>query len=149
MSSPFTIKLFGVRIAIIIFAFAALSLGASQSPRLGIVNSGFRGEWIPLKAVCPTSPLRLKIDASVVTFINGEDRAEYRKLDQCLSCMGHDVQNIALLTTDAQGDSPFTIYLDGSKKINSIQVDFGNDKALGRRFPFGTASLKKCVKPAH
>lgn len=149
MLGPLTTKLSGVRIAVIIIASAVVTLGVTQNPRLGIVDAGFRGEWIPQKAICAVSPLRLKIDASGVTFANGEDRAEYRKLDQCLSCMGHDVQNITMLTTDAQGDSPFTIYLDGSKKINSIQVDFGNDKALGRRFPFGTASLKKCVKPAH
>jgi hypothetical protein len=54
------------------------------------------------------------------------------------------VENITLLTTDAQGDSPFTIYLDGSKKRASVQVYFDNDKKLAARFPFGKAALKKC-----
>ena len=70
-------------------------------------------------------------------------RAEYRKLEQCFTCMGRDVQNITLLSTDAMGDSPWTIYLDGSKKTPSVTVEFG-DKKLGPRFPFGKAALKKC-----
>ena len=50
--------------------------------------------------------------------------------------------NITLLTTDAMGDSPFTIYLDESKKA-ALQVEFP-DRKLGARFPFGAGALKKC-----
>lgn len=144
MFCPFTRKPALVKTAIFVFAFAALTFGATQT-RLGIVDVKFRGEWVPAKAVCASSPLKLKIAASVVTFINGDDRAEFPRLDQCFSCMGHDVENITLLTTDAQGDSPFSIYLDGSKKRAVVSVDFSNDKKLGNRFPFGTAMLKKCM----
>jgi hypothetical protein len=69
---------------------------------------------------------------------------EFRKLDQCFTCMGRDVENITILSTDAMGDSPFMIYLDGSKKKASLTVDFSNDQKLAARFPFGKAALKKC-----
>lgn len=109
----------------------------------GSVEAAFRGEWVPAKARC-TSPLKVVIGPNVVTFVKGADRAEFRKLEQCFSCMGHDVENITLLSTDARGDSPFMIYLDASKKKVGVKVDFPNDKKLGARFPFGTATLKKC-----
>jgi hypothetical protein len=131
------------RVAAFVLTFAALAFGTRQEMTGGSVAAEFRGEWAPARAGC-ASTLRLKIDADVVTFVKGADRAEYRKLDQCFSCAGHDVENVTLLTTDAQGDSPFTIYLDGSKKRPSVQVYFDNDKKLAARFPFGKASLKKC-----
>jgi hypothetical protein len=59
--------------------------------------------------------------------------------------MGRDVQNVTLLSTDAMGDSPFMITLDGSGKAPRTSVDFSNDSKLGARFPLGTAALKKCV----
>ena len=132
-----------LRAATSVFAFSALSFGMPQSMTGGSVAAEFRGEWVPAKAAC-TSPLRLKIEAQTVTFVKGTDRAEYRKLEQCFTCAGHDVENVTLLSTDAMGDSPFTIYLDGSKKKLSVQVYFDNDKKLAARFPFGKASLKKC-----
>jgi hypothetical protein len=132
-----------LRAATSVFAFSALAFGMPQSMTGGSVANEFRGEWVSAKAAC-TSPLKLKIEAQVVTFVKGTDRAEYRRLDQCFSCAGRDVENVTLLTTDAMGDSPFTIYLDGSKKKLSVQVYFDNDKKLAARFPFGKASLKKC-----
>ncbi|HEX8423275.1 MAG TPA: hypothetical protein VF634_07685 [Pyrinomonadaceae bacterium] len=132
-----------LRTAASVFALAALALGMPRATAEVTVAAEFRGEWVPAKAAC-TSPLRLKIDAQMVTFVRGTDRAEYRKLDQCFSCAGRDVENVTLLTTDAMGDSPFTIYLDGSKKKLSVQVYFDNDKKLAARFPFGKALLKKC-----
>lgn len=131
------------QLAKLFFAIAALTFGTPQTMTGGSVAAEFRGEWVPAKAAC-TSPLRLKIDSNMVTFVKGDDRAEFRKLDQCFSCAGRDVENITWLSTDAMGDSPFTIYLDGSKKKLAVQVDFSNDKKLGARFPFGKASLKKC-----
>jgi hypothetical protein len=129
--------------AAFVFALATLVFGTTQTMTGGSVAPAFRGEWVPAKAGC-TSSLKLVVEPNVVTFVKGADRAEYRKLDQCFSCAGHDVENVTLLTTDAQGDSPFTIYLDGSKKKPSIEVYFDNDKKLAARFPFGKASLKKC-----
>ena len=108
------------------------------------VAAGFHGAWVPASAAC-TSPLKLVIEANVVTFVNGTQRAEYRQLEQCFTCMGRDVDNITLLSTDAMGDSPFLIYLDASKKKATVRVDFSNDKKLGTRFPFGTPPLKKCA----
>jgi hypothetical protein len=131
------------RIAASAIAFAALTLGTSQTMTGGSVAAQFRGEWVPANAAC-TSPLRLIIEPNAVTFVKGADRAEYRKLEQCFSCMGRDVENVTLLSTDAMGDSPFTIYLDGSKKKVKLSVDASNDKKLQARFPFGTAALKKC-----
>jgi hypothetical protein len=61
-----------------------------------------------------------------------------------LHLYGPGLENITWLTTDAMGDSPFIIYLDGSKKKASVQVDFSNDKRPGSRFPFGAGTLKKC-----
>jgi hypothetical protein len=130
------------RIAASVFAFAALTFGSPQGMTGGSVAVAFRGEWVPARARC-TSPLKLIIEPTVVTFVKGADRAEYRKLDQCFACAGHDVENVTLLSTDAMGDSPFTLYLDGSKKKPAVEALF-NDKKLGARFPFGTASLKKC-----
>lgn len=125
------------------FALAALAFGAPQTMTGGSVAAAFRGEWVPAKALC-TSPLRLVIGPDVVTFVKGADREEFRKLEQCFTCMGHEVENITLLSTDAMGDSPFMIYLDGSKRKPAAHVEFPNDKKLGERFPFGAASLKKC-----
>jgi hypothetical protein len=76
--------------------------------------------------------------------VNGAQRAEYRQLEQCFACMGRDVGNVTLLSTEAMGDSPFLLYLDASKKKPSVRTDFSNDKKLGGRFPFGTAALKHC-----
>jgi hypothetical protein len=41
------------------------------------VAEPFRGSWVPAKASCD-SPLKLVIDAQVVTFVNGAQRAEFR-----------------------------------------------------------------------
>ena len=120
-----------------------LASPASQTMTGGGVAAEFRGEWVPAKAAC-TSQLKLIIEERTVIFVKGSNRAEFRKLDQCFSCMGHDVENITLLSTDAMGDSPFMIYLDGSKKKLAVTVDFSNDKELGKRFPFGAGTLKKC-----
>ena len=130
------------QVATVCCAVAALTFGTSQMTG-GSVAVKFRGEWVPAKAAC-TSTLRLKIDSNAVTFMKGTDRAEFRKLEQCFSCAGHDVEDVTLLTTDAMGDSPFTIYLDGSKKKPFVQEVLYNDKKLGARFPFGTGALKKC-----
>ena len=129
-------------------ALAAISLCAAVTPIFsqmtgGEVEAKFRGEWVPAKARC-TSPLRVIIEPNAVTFVKDTDRAEFRKLDQCFTCMGHDVQDITILSTDAMGDSPFMIYLDGSKKTATLTVEFPNDKKLGARFPFGKLALKKC-----
>ena len=109
----------------------------------GSVEAKFRGTWVPASAAC-TSPLKLVIEANRVTFVNGAQRAEYRQLEQCFTCMGRDVDNVTLLSTDAMGDSPFLIYLDASKKQAAVRTDFSNDKKLGGRFPFGPAALKPC-----
>lgn len=131
------------RIAITWLAVAALAGAAAQAMTGGSVEARFRGDWVPAKAAC-NSPLKLVIDANVVAFVNGAQRVEFRKLEQCFSCMGRDVQNVTLLSTDAMGDSPFMITLDGSKKKAVASVDFSNDNKLGSRFPLGTAALKKC-----
>ena len=123
---------------------ATLAGATAHAMTGGSVAAGFRGAWVPASAAC-TSPLKLVIDANVVTFVNGAQRVEYRQLEQCFTCMGRDVDNVTLLSTDAMGDSPFLIYLDASKKKATVRVDFSNDKTLGTRFPFGTAALKKCV----
>ena len=110
----------------------------------GSVHSGFLGEWVPTAAAC-TSPLKLVIDAHSVTFVNGAQRADFRKLEQCFSCAGRDVQGVTMLSTDAMGDSPFMITLDESRKgRKTMSVDFSNDKQLAARFPFGKGGLKRC-----
>jgi hypothetical protein len=126
-----------------LLALAALACANAEAMTGGGVAAAFRGEWVAAKAAC-TAPLRLQIAADTVTFVNGSLRVEFRKLEQCFSCMGRDVQNITLLTTDAMGDSPFTITLDGSRKAPAASIDFSNDKSLGKRFPFGPANLKRC-----
>ncbi|MEP7301012.1 MAG: hypothetical protein ABI699_05740 [Caldimonas sp.] len=129
-------------------AAAALALlvlsGAASSAPGDSVAAPFRGTWVPARSAC-TAPLQLVIDANVVTFVNGAEKAEFKKLDQCHSCMGHDVQNVSLLSTEAMGDSPFMITLDGTRKGRpGVSVDLGNDKKLAQRFPLGTGALKKC-----
>jgi hypothetical protein len=130
------------KVAAFLFTFAALAFGMRQEMTGGSVAEKFRGEWVPSRAAC-TSPLRVVIEANRVTFVKGADRAEYDKLDQCFACAGHDVENVTLLTTDAQGDSPFTLYLDGSKRRPSVEALF-NDEKLAARFPLGKAPLRKC-----
>ena len=124
-------------------ALSALACCAAQAMTGGSVEAKFRGEWVPAKVACD-SPLRLVIDANRVAFVNGAQTAEYRKLEQCFSCMGRDVQNTTLLSTDAAGDSPWTITLDGSKKIPAVSVAIGKPENLGARFPFGDKALQKC-----
>ena len=130
------------RIATSAFALAALASSAALAMTGGSVEAKFRGDWVPAKAAC-NSPLRMVIDANLVAFVNGSQRQEFRKLEQCFSCMGHDVQGITLLSTDAMGDSPWTVTMDGSKK-SKVAVSVALDKHLAARFPLGTAALKKC-----
>jgi hypothetical protein len=104
----------------------------------------FRGVYVPAKASCD-APVKLMLDAHLVTFVNGTQRAEFAKLEQCFSCMGVGVENVTLLSTEAMGDSPFTVTLDGRKASKPVvNVDMSNDKKLGARFPLGSAALKKC-----
>lgn len=132
------------RITNLLLALSGLACGAALAMTGDSVAPAFRGEWVPAKAACD-SPLKLMIDANVVTFVNGAQRAEYRKLEQCFSCMGRDVQNVTLLSTDAMGDSPFTITLDGRKKAKPVlSVDVGKPEQLGARFPLGNTPLKRC-----
>ncbi len=120
---------------------------AAASPAHAMTNEvlpAFRGTWVPAAAAC-TSPLKVTIDAQAVTFHNGTQRAEFRKLEQCFSCMGRDVQNVTLLSTDAMGDSPWTLTLDGTRKAPAVSVDMANDRKLAARFPFvREGALKKC-----
>ena len=130
------------RIATSAFALAVIASSAAQAMTGGSVEAKFRGGWVPPKAAC-NSPVKLVIDANLVAFVNGSQRQEFRKLEQCFSCMGHDVQGITLLSTDAMGDSPWTVTMDGSKK-SKVAVSVALDKQLAARFPLGTAALKKC-----
>jgi hypothetical protein len=131
------------RITATILAVTALAGVAAQAMTGGSVYAKFRGTWVPASAAC-TSPLKLVIEANKITFVNGAQRAEYSRLEQCFTCMGRDVDNVTMLSTDAMGDSPFMLYLDASKKKATVRTDFSNDKKLGARFPFGTAALKQC-----
>ena len=130
------------RIATSTFALAVIASSAAQAMTGGSVEAKFRGDWVPAKAAC-NSPVKLVIDANLVAFVNGSQRQEFRKLEQCFSCMGRDVQGITLLSTDAMGDSPWTVTMDGSKKAK-VAVSVALDKQLAARFPLGTAALKKC-----
>ncbi len=127
----------------LLFALALVTSNASLAMTGGSVAAVFHGQWVPAKASC-NSPLKLVIEPNTVTLINGAQRAVYPKLEQCFTCMGRDVTNIVLLSTDAMGDSPFMIHLDTRKK-QPVLVDFSNDKKLGARFPFGSGALKKCA----
>ena len=131
-------------IAATMLAVTALASVTAHAMTGGSVDAKFRGTWVPASAAC-ASPLKLVIEANTVTFVNGTQRAEYRQLEQCFTCMGRDVENVTLLSTDAMGDSPFMIYLDASQKKPAVRTDFSNDKPLGARFPFGTAALKQCL----
>ena len=128
-----------------ILAAAALACGTAIAMTGDHVAVPFRGEWVPASAAC-TSPLKLVIDANVVTFVNGPQRAEFKKLEQCFSCMGQGVEDVTLLGTEAMGDGPFMITLDGRKKTRpTLSIDLSNDKKFSARFPLGTGALKKCV----
>jgi hypothetical protein len=133
------------RILISTLALSLLASSAAQAMTGDSIDAKFRGDWVPAKAAC-TSPLKLVIEAHAVTFVNGTQRAEFRKLEQCFSCAGgaQDIDPPTLLSTDAMGDSPWSIHLDRKKKMPTLTVDFSNDKKLGVRFPLGTAALKKC-----
>ena len=127
-----------------LWAPAALACGAAIAMTGDHVAVAFRGDWVPAQSAC-TSPLKLVIDADVVTFVNGTQRAEFRKLEQCFSCMGQGVQEVTLLSTDKMGDGPFMITLDGSKKPRPVvSVDLSNDRKLRAAYPLGSGVLKKC-----
>ena len=132
------------RISFPAVALSALACGTVLAMTGDSVAQPFRGSWVPVKATCD-SPLKLVIDANVVTFVNGTQRAEFKKLEQCFSCMGRDVTDMTLLSTDAMGDSPFMITLDGRKKAKpAVSADLSNDKKMAARFPLGNVALKKC-----
>ena len=122
-----------------------LACSAAQAMTGDNIDAKFRGEWVPAKAAC-SSPLKLVIEANAVTFVNGTQRADFRKLEQCFSCAGgaRDIDPPTMLSTEAMGDSPWMIYLDRKKKTPTLTVDLSNDKKLGARFPLGTAALRKC-----
>lgn len=126
----------------------ALLLAAVAPPALALTEDllpAFRGTWVPAAATC-ASPLKVTIGPRVVTFENGAQRAEYRKLETCVTCMGRDVTNVTLLSTDAMGDSPWMITIDTRRKTPVVSVDMSNDKKLAARFPFGReAVLKRCT----
>jgi hypothetical protein len=126
-------------------AALALAAGTVQAMTGDSIDAKFQGEWVPAKAAC-NSPVKLVIGANLVAFVNGGQRQEFRKLEQCFSCAGgaQDIDPPTMLSTDAMGDSPWTIYLDRKKKTPSLTVEFSNDKKLGARFPLGVAALKKC-----
>lgn len=130
------------RSALVAFVLAA---GTAHAMTGGSVDAKFRGTWVPAKAAC-ASPLKLVIEANQVSFVNGSQRADYRKLEQCFSCAGgaRDLDPPTMLSTDAMGDSPWTIYLDRKRKTPTLTVDFSNDRKLGARLPLGNAALKKC-----
>ncbi len=130
---------------LLVAVMLAAAGAASQAITGGSVHAGFLGEWVPTSAACPSSPLRLVIDAGSVTFVNGAQRTVFRSLEQCFGCAGHDVQGITMLSTDAMGDSPFMLQLDESKKgRRAMTVDLSNDGQLAARYPFGRAVLKRC-----
>ena len=130
------------RSALVAFVLAA---GTAHAMTGGSLDAKFHGTWVPAKAAC-ASPLKLVIEANQVSFVNGSQRADYRKLEQCFSCAGgaRDLDPPTMLSTDAMGDSPWTIYLDRKRKTPTLTVDFSNDRKLGARFPLGNAALKKC-----
>ena len=79
-----------VALSLVVISFSALAeraFGTRQTMTGGSVAAAFRGEWVPAKARC-TSPLRLIIEPNVVTFVKGDDREEFRKLEQCFTCIG-------------------------------------------------------------
>jgi hypothetical protein len=127
-----------------LLALSVLACGSALAMTGDHVAVAFRGDWVPAKATC-TSPLKLVIDANVVIFVNGTEKAEFRKLEQCFSCAGQGVEDVTLLATEAMGDGPFMITLDARKKARpTLSVDLSNDKKLAARFPLGSAGLKKC-----
>ena len=110
-------------IVLSVCAFAVRASGTSQTMTGGSVALPFRGEWVPAKARC-TSPLRLIIEPNTVTFVKGDDREEFRKLEQCFTCMGHDVTDVTLLSTDAMGDSPFRSTSTGRRERPPCRLNF-------------------------
>ena len=133
------------RIAVALLAMAGLACSAAQAMTGGSVEAKFRGDWVPAKAAC-NSPLRMVIDANLVAFVNGSQHQEFRKLEQCFSCEAGGMTTKpqpVWLSTDAMGDSPWTVTMDGTKK-SKVVVSVALDKQLAARFPLGTAALKKC-----
>jgi hypothetical protein len=108
------------------------------------VQAQFRGTWVPGSAAC-TSPLKVEIEANKVSFVNGAQRAEFVRLEQCFSCMGQGVEDVVLLTTDKMGDSPWQLTLDGRKKGKALVTADFRDTRWGVRFPLGTRALKRCA----
>jgi hypothetical protein len=91
-------------------AVTALAGVTAHAMTGGSVDAKFRGTWVPASAAC-TSPLKLVIEANKVTFVNGAQRAEYSRLEQCFSCMGRDVTNVTMLSTDASHSAPLLLGL--------------------------------------
>ena len=128
-----------------VLALSAFAWTAAQAMTGGSVEAKFRGDWVPAKAAC-NSPLKMVIDANLVAFVNGGQRQEFRKLEQCFSCEAGGMTTKpqpVWLSTDAMGDSPWTVTMDGTKK-SKVSVSVALDKTLAARFPLGTAALKKC-----
>lgn len=132
-------------VPVLLPAVLLLAAAAAAAMTGGSVEAKFRGTWVPAKAGC-ASPLKVVIEANQVRFVNGSQQADYRKLEQCFTCAAGAMaqQQPVWLTTEARGDSPFILMLDGTRKTAAVSADFSNDKKLGARFPLGTAPLRKC-----
>ena len=112
----------------------------------GSVEEKFRGTWVGNGAACE-SPVKVVLEANRVSFVNGTQRADFTRLEQCFTCEAGGMTTApqaVWLTTDAMGDSPWQLTLDGTKKGRVAVTAHYNDKKLGARFPLGAGALKKC-----
>ena len=113
----------------------------------GSVEERYRGTWVANGAACD-SPVKLVIEANKVSFINGSQRANFTKLEQCFSCAAGGMtteRQPVWLTTDKMGDSPWQLTLDDTRKGRVVvTAEISNDKKMAARFPLGSGALKKC-----
>lgn len=130
------------RLTVIVLLIAT----GAAAMRGGSVQEKFRGTWVPGSAGC-SSPLKVVIEANKVSFVNGAQRADFSRLEQCFTCEAGGMTTAAQpvwLTTDALGDSPWQLTLDDTKKGRVAVTAIYSDKKMAARFPLGSAALRKC-----
>lgn len=129
--------------ACLLLSSNVLPLHAMEMP----VPADFVGDWVPQKLSCQ-SPVRLRIEPSSVSFVNGRDMQRFTNLDLCHTCEGGAQYrgDVVWLTPDSESDKavPFTVRFNNNEQHGITVVEI-EQATLKKRFPLHNVMLRKCA----